>query len=33
MITVLCLNIVSEGITDAMAAAPKAAVKVDENRS
>ena len=30
MITVLCLNIVSEGITDAIAA-PKAAVKVDEN--
>ena len=31
MITVLCLNILSEGITDAMAAAPKAPVKVDEN--
>lgn len=30
MITVLCLNILSEGITDAMAA-PKAAVKVDAN--
>ena len=30
MLTVLCLNIVSEGITDAIAA-PKAAVKVDEN--
>ncbi len=27
MITVLCLNILSEGITDAMAAAPKAPVK------
>ena len=30
MLTVLCLNIVSEGITDAIAA-PKSAVKVDEN--
>ncbi len=30
MITVLCLNILSEGITDAMAAAPKSA-KVPEN--
>ena len=29
MITVLCLNILSEGITDAMAAAPKAPVKAD----
>ena len=27
MITVLCLNILSEGMTDAMAAAPKAAIK------
>ena len=30
MITVLCLNILSEGITDAMAAAPKAPVKADD---
>ena len=30
MITVLCLNILSEGITDAMAAAPKAPVAVDD---
>ena len=31
MITVLCLNILSEGITDAMAAAPKAPVKADDS--
>ncbi|MFR1640513.1 MAG: dipeptide/oligopeptide/nickel ABC transporter permease/ATP-binding protein [Eggerthellaceae bacterium] len=31
MITVLCLNILSEGITDAMAAAPKAAVKAADD--
>ena len=30
MITVLCLNILSEGITDAMAAAPKAPVAADD---
>lgn len=30
MITVLALNILSEGITDAMAASPKAAVKADD---
>lgn len=30
MITVLCLNILSEGITDAMAAAPKAPAKADD---
>ena len=30
MITVLCLNILSEGITDAMAAAPKVPVKADD---
>ena len=30
MFTVLCLNILSEGITDAMAAAPKAPVKADD---
>lgn len=30
MITVLCLNILSEGITDAMAAAPKAPVKAND---
>ena len=30
MITVLCLNILSEGITDAMAAAPNAPVKADD---
>ena len=30
MITVLCLNILSEGITDAMAAAPKAPVATDD---
>ena len=30
MITVLCLNILSEGITDAMAAAPRAPVKADD---
>ena len=30
MITVLCLNILSEGITDAMAAVPKAPVKADD---
>ena len=30
MITVLCLTILSEGITDAMAAAPKAPVKADD---
>lgn len=30
MITVLCLNILSEGIADAMAAAPKAPVKADD---
>lgn len=30
MITVLCLNILSEGITDAMAAAPEAPVKADD---
>ena len=30
MITVLCLNILSEGITDAMAAAPQAPVKADD---
>ncbi len=30
MITVLCLNILSEGITDAMAATPKAPVKADD---
>ena len=33
MITVLCLNILSEGITDAMAAAPKAPVKADDVRA
>ena len=31
MITVLCLNILSEGITDAMAAAPKAPVKAADD--
>lgn len=31
MITVLCLNILSEGMTDAMAAAPKAPVKADDS--
>ncbi len=31
MITVLCLNILSEGMTDAMAAAPKAAIKASES--
>lgn len=31
MITVLCLNILSEGMTDAMAAAPKAAVKASDS--
>lgn len=31
MITVLCLNILSEGITDAMAAAPKAPVKASDS--
>ncbi|MDD7369276.1 MAG: dipeptide/oligopeptide/nickel ABC transporter permease/ATP-binding protein, partial [Berryella intestinalis] len=31
MITVLCLNILSEGITDAMAAAPKAPVKASDD--
>ena len=31
MITVLCLNILSEGMTDAMAAAPKAAVKASDD--
>ena len=31
IITVLCLNILSEGITDAMAAAPKAAVKASDS--
>ncbi len=30
MVTVLCLNILSEGITDAMAAAPKAPVAADD---
>lgn len=31
MITVLCLNILSEGMTDAMAAAPKAAIKASDS--
>ena len=31
MITVLCLNILSEGMTDAMAAAPKAAIKPSDS--
>ncbi|MEG0217195.1 MAG: dipeptide/oligopeptide/nickel ABC transporter permease/ATP-binding protein [Raoultibacter sp.] len=31
MITVLCLNILSEGMTDAMAAAPKAPVKASDS--
>ena len=31
MITVLCLNILSEGMTDALAAAPKAAVKASDS--
>ena len=31
MITVLCLNILSEGVTDAMAAAPKAAIKPSDS--
>lgn len=31
MTTVLCLNILSEGVTDAMAAAPKAAVKASDS--
>lgn len=31
MITVLCLNILSEGVTDAMAAAPKAPVKAADD--
>lgn len=31
MITVLCLNILSEGMTDAMAAAPKAPVKASDD--
>ena len=31
MLTVLCLNILSEGMTDALAAAPKAAVKASDS--
>ena len=31
IVTVLCLNILSEGITDAMVAAPKAAVKASDS--
>lgn len=31
MVTVLCLNILSEGMTDAMAAAPKAAIKPSDS--
>ena len=31
MVTVLCLNILSEGMTDAMAAAPKAAIKASDS--
>ena len=31
MITVLCLNILSEGMTDAMAAAPKAVIKASDS--
>ena len=31
IVTVLCLNILSEGVTDAMAAAPKAAVKPSDS--
>ncbi|MDO4912951.1 MAG: dipeptide/oligopeptide/nickel ABC transporter permease/ATP-binding protein [Bifidobacteriaceae bacterium] len=33
MITVLCLNILSEGITDAMVAAPSAPIQRDENEA
>lgn len=31
MLTVLCLNILSEGITDAMVAAPTAPIEQNEN--